>query len=40
MRKIIATLLITAAFILSGVSVTTFAMGQLTGSAWAEGGGE
>jgi hypothetical protein len=38
MRKIIAALLISAAFILSGVSVTTFATGQLSTSAWAEGG--
>lgn len=39
MRKIIATLLIAAAVVLSGVSVTTFATGQVTESAWAEGGG-
>ncbi|HXH12863.1 MAG TPA: hypothetical protein VNP04_24220 [Alphaproteobacteria bacterium] len=40
MRKIIVALLISAAVVLSGVSVTTFATGQLTSGVWAEGGGE
>ena len=40
MRKIIATLFIAAAFVLSGVSIPTFTTGHLTGSAWAEDGGE
>ena len=38
MRKIITALMISAALIMSGVSVTTFSTGQLTSSAWAEGG--
>ena len=38
MRKVIATLLIATAFILSGVSVTTFSTGQLASNVWAEGG--
>jgi hypothetical protein len=38
MRKIVIALLISAAFIVSGISVTTFSSGQLTSSAWAEGG--
>ena len=38
MRKTIATLLIAAAFVLSGVSVPTLATGQLTNSVWAESG--
>ncbi len=37
-RKIIVALVISAALIVSGVSVTTFSTGQLTGSAWADGG--
>jgi hypothetical protein len=39
MRQIIVALLIATAFVLSGVSVTTLATGQLTNSAWADGGG-
>ncbi len=38
MRKIIVALFISAAFIMSGISVTTFSTGQLTSSAWANGG--
>jgi ABC-type transport system involved in multi-copper enzyme maturation permease subunit len=38
MRKIIAAILISAALIVSGLSTTTFSSGQLTSSAWAEGG--
>lgn len=39
MRKVIIALLISAAFIVSGVSVATFSTGQLIGHVWAEGGG-
>jgi len=38
MRKLIVALMISAAFIVSGVSGTTFSSGQITPSAWAEGG--
>jgi hypothetical protein len=38
MRKAIIVLVISAAFILSGVSATTFTSGQLTSTAWAEAG--
>jgi hypothetical protein len=39
MRKMIIALMISAAFIVSGISATTFSSGQLTTSAWADGGG-
>ena len=38
MRKAIVALMISAAFIVSGISATTFPSGQITPSAWAEGG--
>jgi hypothetical protein len=38
MRKIIMALMISAAFIVSGISATTFTGGQLTSSAYAQGG--
>jgi hypothetical protein len=38
MRKFIIALVVSAAVIVSGVSITTFTSGELTGSAWAEGG--
>jgi hypothetical protein len=38
MRKLIIALVISAAFIVSGVSATTFSSGQITPSAWAEAG--
>jgi hypothetical protein len=37
-RKLIITLMISAAFIVSGISATTFTSGQLTSSAYAQGG--
>ena len=40
MRKMIIALLISAAFIVSGFSATTFSSGQLTNSVWAEGAGD
>jgi hypothetical protein len=40
MRKMIIALILSAAFIISGISATTFSAGQLTGSVWAEDGGE
>jgi hypothetical protein len=40
MRKVIMALVISAAFIVSGISATAFSTGQLTGSVWAEAGGE
>jgi hypothetical protein len=40
MRKIIAILIVSAAFIVSGISATTFSSAQLTSSVWAEDGGE
>jgi len=40
MRKIIVALIIAAALVVSGVSVTTFSAGQLTSSVWAEDGSE
>jgi hypothetical protein len=40
MRRIIAALVISAVFILSGVSVTTCATGQFIYSAWADGAGD
>lgn len=39
MRKIIMALMLSAAFILSGISATTFSMSQIANSVWAEGGG-
>jgi hypothetical protein len=39
MRKIIVALLIAAAVVFSGVSATSFATGQLTSQAWADGAG-
>jgi hypothetical protein len=39
MRKVIIALILSAAFIVSGVSMTTFTSGQLTPSIWADGGG-
>jgi hypothetical protein len=39
MRKLIIALVISAAFILSGVSATTFTSGQFTSIASADGGG-
>ena len=39
MRKIIVALMISAAFIMSGISVTTFSTGKITSSVWACGGG-
>jgi hypothetical protein len=38
MRKAIIALMISAAFILSGVSATTFSSSQITTNAWAEDG--
>jgi hypothetical protein len=38
MRKLIIALVISAAFIVSGVSATAFSSGQITPSAWAEAG--
>jgi hypothetical protein len=38
MRKLIITLMISAAFIVSGISATTFTSSQLTSSAYAQGG--
>jgi hypothetical protein len=38
MRKIIVALIISAALVMSGISVTTLTGGQITGSAWAEDG--
>jgi hypothetical protein len=38
MRKLIIALMISAAIIISGISATTFSSGQITTSAWAEGG--
>ena len=40
MRKLIIALMISAAFIVSGISATTFSDGQLSRSVWAEGGGD
>jgi hypothetical protein len=39
MRKVIIALVISAAFIVSGISATTFSNAQLTASAWAGTGG-
>jgi hypothetical protein len=39
MRKILVALMISAAFIMSGISATTFSTGQIANSVWAEGGG-
>jgi hypothetical protein len=39
MRKLIIALMISAAFIVSGISATTFTTGQLTSSALADGDG-
>jgi len=38
MRKLIIALVISAAFIVSGISATTFTSGQFTSSAYADGG--
>jgi hypothetical protein len=38
MRKLIIALVISATFIVSGISATTFSSGQITASAWAENG--
>jgi len=38
MRKIIAIVIISAAFVMSGISATTFSAGQVTSHVWAEGG--
>jgi hypothetical protein len=38
MRKIIVAFIISAALLMSGISNVTFTAGQLTSSAWAEGG--
>jgi hypothetical protein len=38
MRKLLIAFMISAALIVSGISATTFSSGQLTSSAWAEGG--
>jgi hypothetical protein len=40
MHKVIIALIVSAAFIVSGISATTFSSGQLTNSVWAEGGGD
>ena len=39
MRKVIIALMISAAFIISGISATTLTNGQFTSSASADGGG-
>jgi hypothetical protein len=38
-RKAIIALMISVAFIISGISATTFSSGQLTTSVWADAGG-
>ncbi len=38
MRKALIALVISAAFMVSGISTTSFSSGQLTTSAWAEDG--
>jgi hypothetical protein len=38
MRKVVMALVFSAAFIFSGISATTFATGQFTSSASADGG--
>jgi hypothetical protein len=40
MRKLMIAVMISAAFIMSGISATTFSSGQWSGSVWAEGGGD
>jgi hypothetical protein len=40
MRKLIIALMISAAFIVSGISTTTFSSSQFTNTASADGGGE
>ena len=40
MRKLITALMISAAFIVSGISATTISTGQLISVASADGGGE
>jgi hypothetical protein len=40
MRKLMIAVMISAAFIISGISATTFSSGQLTSGAWAESGGD
>jgi hypothetical protein len=37
-NKLIIALMISAAFIVSGISATTFSTGQLTTKVWADGG--
>lgn len=39
MRQMMAVLMISAALIISGISATTIAAGQLTSHVWADGGG-
>jgi hypothetical protein len=39
MHKIVITVMISAALIMSGISATTLSSGQLTSSVWAEDGG-
>jgi hypothetical protein len=39
MRKVIIALMISAAFIVSGISTTTFSSGQISASVWADGDG-
>jgi hypothetical protein len=40
MRKLMIAVIISAAFIISGISATTFSAGQLTSTAAADAGGE
>jgi hypothetical protein len=40
MRKLIIALMISAMFVMSGISTTMLSNGQITSSAWAGGGGE
>jgi hypothetical protein len=40
MRKAIIALIISATFVISGISATTFSTGQLTNNVWAEDGGD
>ena len=38
MRKMLIAMIISVAFIMSGISVTTFSTGQFASSAWADSG--
>jgi hypothetical protein len=38
MRKMLIALMISAAFLVSGISATTFSSGQLLTNVWADGG--